>query len=387
MDFLKTGLYKKESDDSAAELLGVVLTRFDPTVITSRSYSEYMDAGTLRGGIDDGSIMPSGFNLDDSGNLFSDTVSQFILRSEDHKNYIIDEFVQNDKNKKSLLDVVLFGASTNSKICVNYDEVSEEVPPIIVDMKNLRVSGSSFNIFAPYVNEDNEFRTLSLVDIESVQAIKFVMCVSREETQIPGWLYTVATKTQSTKPGLAEFVTLEVDAPLVGSTVYCGEAFANYLAYYASYYNIAIAILDEYINSCNPTSSSVNKSSYSSYPRKKQEINVNIVSDLKRHKIKEVLEYGSNPDALSALVSHSEEARVTYMWLQYILKISNEVGDNIVQTCTALKADCLLHRLHYSIELLAQRIYLASFYPNVDPMPSVVRGGGVHGTALKECHW
>ena len=165
MDFLTTAIYTVD-DDGEEKLSGAVLTRFDPEDLKGRPKTHYVSAEELRSGED---ISPEGFVVDDKGILLSDTTTPRVVFQEAVSEYIGSEFVKSDESKPGLIDFILECIETGSYILTNFSDLDEggSYPDSFIPASSLKVSNSSFNIYAGYKKGEVGFRTLSLVDIES----------------------------------------------------------------------------------------------------------------------------------------------------------------------------------------------------------------------------
>ena len=112
---------------------------------------------------------------------------------------------------------------------------------------------------------------------------------------------------------------------------------------------------------------------------------------MKNHKLDAVMSKLNDTPALQRLVSSDEEAYVTLSWLQRLYNTSRDVyGDDpngMTAACLSIRSSCCLSLLQFSLELLAQRIYLMSFGPGGDPANPILKGGGVNACTIKRVTW
>ena len=243
MDFLVAAIYTRASELEEGSLVGALLTKYVPES-GGRPYVYFADVDTIkeRKGID-----PRGFELSDRGILLSDSMCRNEFH-EDTVQYISASVGQMHLQPPGLIDVVLYGASSGCSILQNYDAcVAGAEEPVVVQMRSIRVSNSSFNLYAPYKKADGKFRTLSLVDItsEEDETIPFVLVVP--ENAIGGF------------SGLREYCTalprmegidgelFRVSMPVVPAYTFMGEAFINYLAYQVAFNKLGVEICEQFL--------------------------------------------------------------------------------------------------------------------------------------------
>lgn len=389
MDFLTVALYS--SDETGAEkLTGALITRFDPEKITSRAKVMFVSAEDIKSknGID-----PKGFDVDADGVLLSDTQARRGVHKE-LAEYVGEE-INNSSLKLGLIDVVLYGAAYGAHIIQNYEEYSadrENVDPIAISMVNLKVSNSSFNIYAPYKNVEGKFRTFSLMDITKDENYPFVMAVPEDQLENFAPVLSMMERLEEGVGLLNGYTLYRVDAPLEPFHTFTGEAFCNYLAYNVAYYRMGMRIIKDFL-----------KESYKEEPalaieeaeeeeelrtRKTPLHNVKIEAPYKTPKISEVVALIEQPDLLKERCRDDEEVYMSFIWLNTIFKTANDYSGNqseeaLMTACSNLLHECRQQLLHYSCELLAQRYYICKSGPFEDMLGPVLKGGGVNGYSFK----
>lgn len=395
MDFLASAIYttKGESNETLA---GAMLTHFDPTDIVSRAQVFYATVDQLRS---DSRIVPSGFTLDKDGILLSDTQARTTL-SAPMTQYIAMELGSNlNRTPVGLLDVVLYAAKYGGRVYANahFDETtgqftSDGQAPILIPMRSFKVSNSSFNIYAPYKREDGGYRTCSLVDITVNESVPFVLAIPEGElpnyTPVLSFLSDVLVGDAEAIP--SEFRIFKVDAPLSPFYTMCGEGFLNYLAYNVASCTIGLQVVRDFMGETGYVSADDNvPKQYERVERKVPKANVAIESSCKAARTAEVMDCLTRNDTegLKSLM-RDEEAYITFVWLKKIFNSSSsfdgkEQSDSIAAACMSLQRECRELLLHYSIELLAQRLYIYSVGILQDPYGPVLKGGGVNGYGFK----
>ena len=72
-------------------------------------------------------------------------------------------------------------------------------------------------------------------------------------------------------------------------------------------------------------------------------------------------------------------------------RAAEEPGENfeskIGAAAVKLRAEARLSELQHGLELLSQRVYLSRIGFAEDTLPSILRGGGVDGNAIKRVTW
>lgn len=382
MDFLTTALFALDNAGTE-QLVGALLTRFDPANLLSRAKVVFATANELK---TSDKIEPSGFKMDESGVLLSDT------RARREMNQQLASYVETEVNSDpvtpppALIDVVLYGAFYNASILVNAKEVaiSKETEPILIPMSSLKVSNSSFNIYAPFKNSSGRFRTFSLIDTQTDENIPFVMAVPKQNAEKFGVMANVITPYSGID--LEDMVTYQVNAKLEPFYTFTGEAFCNYLAYNVAYCNIGLQVIDQMTAESKYVSDN-EEEPVESYVRKIPKHNVLIECTCKKANLLGVLQCASDQDKLRDLLK-DEESYITFVWVQKIYKASDKFeGDSLevklAAACTAMRRECKAQLLHYACELLAQRYYICLVGKSADCIEQVLSGGGVNGKAIK----
>lgn len=382
MDFLTTALYALDPAGTE-QLSGALLTRFDPSDTASRAKVIFVTSEQLKAG---DNIQPSGFRMDENGVLMSDTQARREM-NQDLVNYVNSEVSdQPAAPPPSLIDVVLCGATYGADIVVNFDAMTEnrELEPIVIPMSSLKVSSSSFNIYAPYKNAEGKFRTLSLINIETDENIPFVMAIP--EGACDKFQRLMEFMVPMTSVDIQGYTLFRVDAKFAPFYTFTGEAFCNYLAYNVAYCNIGLKVINEFLAETKFVSAAKEEDEYTRQPKTPLH-NVSIECTCKDPCTHAVLECIGDMEKLKALVKN-EEAYITFIWLQNIFKAGDQfegdgVEDRWAAACASLQRECRLQRLHYAAELLAQRYYICQIGRIEDCLGQVLRGGGVNGCAIK----
>lgn len=388
MDFLTSALYAKD-EQGEEKLTGALLTHFDTSNLTARAQVFYASVDQL---LTDGRIMPSGFKLEEDGVLLSDTQARTAM-SVPMTEYIAYELGNKmNMTPKGLLDIVLFAARFGGRVFVNATEYQADplnTQPILVPMANFRVSNSSFNIYAPYKREDETFRTVSLVDIETDETIPFMLAVPSGESGNYAGVLSMMEPAVGFE-NLEDFRVYRVDAPLLPFYTLTGEGFVNYLAYNVASCNIGLKVIDEFLGETGYISDDVKQREQPEVrERKKPKHNVSIECNCKTPRTREVLRCIEEDDMASLKeLMKDEEAYLTFVWLKHIFSSSwrfdgRGVEDKTAAACAAIQRECRASLLHYSVELLAQRLYICSLGFAQDPYGPVLKGGGVNGFGLK----
>lgn len=389
MEFLTAALYKTPTSDSDELLLtGALLTSFNPNDRLSRASVYYENVEGLRSPPTT-DFRPMGFCFDDNGVLLADTGCRKDMESE-LAEYVGRGYVNPVRPQLGLIDLVLYGAEFGAGVVANPNECEKGASAIVIPFSSFKVSESSLNIYAPYKNSDNKFRTFSLVDIETDQAYPLVISVPMD-----------AVRKMSPVSKLLE---PEARAILVdGSQVFSskaqftpaptltGEAFCNYLTYNVAYCRLGLKVIDSFLGD----------GGFVSEPREEEEAervykkpkhNLFFQSNLRKPCVQKVLDRLAYPDDLRMLCEHDAEAAATMAWFQKIMMKKDDMeGEDdqskILAACVNLKASCKRSLLHFACELLAQRLYLCNLGITDNSIGLTLKGGGVSGCAIKRTSW
>lgn len=388
MDFLTTALYS--TDEMNETLVGALLTRFNPDSLTSRPFVHFVDAKDLRS---DKVENPQGFCLDDNGILLADTTCRSVFHP-DTMSYIEKQAAEDGNSNLGLIDFVLLAADTQSQVVQNYDELvgskDSSVLPVLVPFTGMRVSKSSFNIYTPYRNSNDQFRTLSLIDIGSDKPIPFVAAIPDDEA------YKFRSLSQFMEPvegvtGLDDFILYKVEAPFLPAYTFMGEAFVNYLAYNVAYHSMGLQIIAQFLTDTKYKYEAPPTQEVEERRAKKPWHNVSIESTCKTLYTQAVLDCIGDREKLRKLVSGSAEAMISFNWVRTIFTSRKEGAewdtDTMCQSCLQLRYSARRKLLRYALELLAQRYYVQSVGFLDDTLPDILKGGGVSGNAIKRVTW
>lgn len=395
MDFLTAALFcdsPETGDDEELLLAGALLTGFDPEDNISRAKVFYVpvdELRTMRGG----TLRPQGFEFTDDGVLLGDTNCRKAFERE-LAEYIGREFTHEVSPEPGVIDLVLLGAEYGASVVANYAGCLEGETPTLVPLRNYRVSESSLNIYCPYQTSEGKFRTHSLVDIESDTAYPSAIIVAEDSvdkfSQLKTEVIEYGSFAELSKEGK---VALHVDAPFVPAPALTGEAFCNYLAYNVAYYQMGLKVLESFLEEGNYIPYQREEDSRA---RKMPKHNLSIKSTIKGPRVSEIVGLLDSEDKLGRYIESSLEAKMTYHWIQTILAEQHRVTvdksqDNgtgrTMAACVSLKAMCKRRLLHFSCELLAQRLYLVNLGRFDNSIGLTLRGGGVDGFAVKKTSW
>lgn len=378
MDFLVTAVFVSEESEECAEFGGAVLVHCNPDSNFERSTVRFVPAKDLRA--ENKTLSPQGFGFDKDGVLLSDTRCRKDF-SPTLAEYLSTAFTSRSNAPADLVDVVMWGAATDASVVVMQDGAN-----ILVPFSTFRVSESSLNIYAPYQKGDGSFRTVSLVDVETNTSKSFFVSPGANRDIPPKLRHVV-------KPSLVHEGLYEVTAPLTDTAIYGGEAYINFLAYHVARCRIGLKIIDAFLAEVRD-SVKVAADEERVYDRKKPLKNISIQCTLKEPKISAVLAAASDSDKLRALCLEDEECAITAYWVQRIVNEATVIGttDPDCESTTAAAALSVRHfckkqLLWYSLELLAQRVYLCSANPCEDHLRTDIKGGGVNGYSIKRTSW
>lgn len=388
MDFLTSALYSIDGHGEE-ELSGALLTRFDPDDLLGRAQVFYATVDELRAGKD---IQPSGFKFSDDGILLSDTQARADLSSTMTQYVAFELGNSSNRTPQGLLDIILYAAKYKGRVlAVRPEDINSAEQCVTVPMSSFRVSNSSFNVYAPY-QRDGEFRTYSLIDIETDKNIPFTLVIPESELgnygPVSSWLEPLPSI-----DCLPEHRLFRVDAPFLPFHTLTGEGFVNYLAYNVASCNIGLKVIEEFMMETKyvPEQDRI----VEEVPRniKRPKHNVLIESTCKKPRTREVLRciQDNDLDMLKEVVK-DEEAFITFAWLRHIFAASErfegtDAEDKTAAACAVLQRECRAQRLHFAIELLAQRYYICGLGFAQDPYGPVLKGGGVNGCGVKRFTW
>lgn len=384
MDFLTSALYS-EAPDGESKLAGALLTRFDPDDLLSRAQVFYASVEDLR---KEDKFKPSGFKLTGDGVLLSDTQARADMSST-MAAYVAYELGNSSvKAPTGLLDVVLYAAKFGGRVVpVRIDEISSQEDAVSISMQSFSVSKSSFNIYAPY-KRGNEFRTFSLIDIETDKNIPFVLAIPDVEVEncspVASWLEPLAAS-----EFFPEHQLFRVDAPFLAFHTLTGEGFLNYLAYNVASCDIGLQVMESFMSDTKYRPDLMDKEERSPRIPKKPLHNVAIECTCRRPHVQSILNCLKldDMDRLKELVK-DEECFITFAWLRHIFAASErfegeDIDSKTAAACASLQRECKAQRLHFAVELLAQRFHICNLGFIQDPYGPVLRGGGVNGCGVK----
>lgn len=383
MDFLMNTIVS-EKDNS---IFGLALTHFDPKDFRSRATVKLYSTEEILS--NRGLLKPAGFELHDDGTILSDS----IIRSSvaDSMFSYIESEMGSRKHQLDIIDLVLFGVKQGCTVFVNYEKWSEDkenVEPVLIKMKDFRVSNSSFNIYAPYRNEDDEFRTCSLLESTNGSVVPIYIAIPKEVdvSEFGDQLKFCDELLYST----SELFVYSYNVGLLPYEVGVGEAFLNYLAYNVAYYTIGEKVMKVLM----PKDSSISNMDIikkkPAKPPKRPEANVSIEHDFRYEKVKEVLAVYQDSEKLRELCEEDAEAKITVDWIAKVLNSpwfmqTTNLSENerLATSCINVIQECRLRCLKFALELLAHRYYIYSIGYTNDTLNFVLSGGGVLGSSIK----
>lgn len=387
MDFLTNAIFSTES----SVLLGARITTFNPESLLERTSVRLFTKEELKSNYP--FLHPMGFELSPDGVLLSDTIcNQYVIESA--FNYMITECAKQPERTWDITDLVLKGMESDGYVVVNYEQASKkEEEPNKISLKNFRVSKSSFNIFASYVNSEGKYRTFSLLD--PTKGDKKMFCVAFPES----------VDVSEFGSSLQMYGTCEINeqvyilylADICLSTYYAsvGEAFLNYLAYSVGFYNIGEKVMKRLIQTIHPEA----KLNYPQEPREYKgrapRANILIEHYYDTEFLDEVLERLDDENRLRDFFAEVPEAKVTYQWLQRLYsspwflntRASSDINEAIYTSAVNLLQDARRDRLKYSLELLLHRYYIFQQGPMNDSLGIILRGGGVDDKSVKQSNF
>lgn len=379
IDFLVKAYYNQivapiDFDGVSQNLAGIVVARFDERDIVKRPMLEYLSAEQARSPAS--GLNPYGFGFSEDGKLLSDTQSYEQCSFDANK--VLSVINMNESVTYGLLDLVLLGADTGSILLVG---------DYVVEMRTLKVSKTSYNIYAPYKTEDGAFRTYSLVDKETRLARELTMAIPTVDvprfSHLSGFMEELEGRPK--QRWLDDYTVFKVNAPLYGFWTFAGEAFCNFLAYMVGYYSIGLKVTNflkhNYLNV--PVTVSKQEQVKRKPPIRTGKPPLIIESTLSKAKIREFVDALSN-GKVDEFRASSEEARVTTLWMEEALGVLQDDDPGRLSKLLELESSITLANLSVSIELLAQRLLLDEFpvFPS-----GVFMGGGVNGKAIKRTAW
>lgn len=384
MEFLVDAILS-ESDGT---LLGALILHFDPERYTERASVKMYTMQELAQAYPN--MKPSGFLYEEPGLLRSDcTPSKVITESVFH--YMSTEYAQYNKRSLDVTDLVLLGLESSGFVVANFEECGNSESfiedAIMIPFSKFKVSNSSFNIYAPYRNSDNLFRTFSLLKLEDGSMNVFYAMfpanvdMSGFGTGVQAWRSVVVNGKTN--------IIYKVSLGLNGFYVNVGEAFLNFLSYNVAFYNIGEKLIRELQPTTPLTTPSVEEDV--SKPRRYARVNVSIEHICKESKLKGILGRMDSKDELVQFIRDFPEANITYQWVCNIYSSpwfveSNKTlseEESLGIACTNMLVECFKKRLKYALELLSNRYFIYTLGIVNDTLGPVLKGGGVVGQSIK----
>lgn len=385
MNFLNKGVF---SNDQV--LLGAVLTEFDANEICFRPRTHFYTAKELRSKYD--SLGCRGFHFDD-GVLYSDS-SSFCCVTEDVARYLDRAFKQSDEVITDITDLVLYGLANSFSILPKYDEGNRD---IILPFSKLKVSSSTFNIYAPYYLEDLGFRTCSLLNTEDLESSEFVMAAPTEvDCSRFSSMLNLLEAGVDVNGSISDIY--RVHPVLAENRVFMGEAFTNYCAFMSAHYHIGEKVIKTLYKTYGNDTPYPKDMVTRSPRRRKLGANISIEHDYyKEFYLNDVLERIKDVDALSDFVRQHPAASSCYTWIASVMKTAHnfvkdgkDMNDAILSACPVLFSECVEEELKYNIELLSTRytVHIMDSTIGGIQLPMIMKGGGVNGTTfLQRASW
>lgn len=372
MDFLTSAFFENSSQHRVLD--GLLITRFIPSKFTSRPTLQYYTLEEFRNATD---MEPQGFEVKDPHILYSDVPAVSYV-GEDQLN-TLKQIVKTQDYQKSLIDVILWCSEIGASIVPQYKDGINKT----VSMTALKVAENNFNIYVPYESEDG-FKTLSLVDTETNTSIPFYACIPQAAYEKAGALAKfMHPENKVIENGMQ---TVRVEAPLVSASVFNGEAFCNRIADELAFYKIGINTMN-YLLPPPPVKKSQSKEA-AQLRFKPVAPSVIIKSSVSSFSVKKNLELikGKSPEEVDALTKTNRGIEYMRIWINHISKkagVTSPNGDTLI----AAKYAARNMHLKYSLELLAQRLYIYEVGIALDPTGVELKGGGTNGIAIKEFTW
>lgn len=388
MDFLSNAIISAQN----SEILGALITHFDPSNYQSRSSMRLYSTADLIAEKD--KLDPRGFMFQSPGTLLSDTT---VMRSVTDSvfSYMEEECSKLGDRTLDITDLVLRGVDVGGCVFANYEQLNGEVAPeeladkgIFVPFKNFRVSNSSFNIYASYQDEADNFKTCSLLKLEDGSAQKFfaVFPSTVDMSDFPRGVMPY----QNIELGGVPHVVYEINLGLNGFYASVGEGFLNFLSYNIAFYNIGEKLMKE-IRVVMPKVPEIPVEEQAPRVYRKAKVNVSIQHIYKESRLKGIVGCMGDNESLISFIRDFPEAAISYQWLQKIysspwyaeLEGKKPEEECVYAACTNLLSMCRQERLKYAIELLTHRYYIYMLGIVNDTLGPVLKGGGVEGESLK----
>ena len=385
MEFLNDVIISEEDTST----LGVLITHFDPAVYLNRSHVKLYTIQDLITAYP--SMEPRGFQLDDSGDILSDTISRRIA------NIVAFQYMQKESNKVldkivDITDLVLLGVENSGFIIPNGKDLKDEEDfkdnSILVPFKNFKVSNSSFNIYASYDSGDGKYKTVSLLDMEYGSPTEFFMMMPAD-VDVEDYKSYLTELFRYSKEA-TDVVVYKVNIPLTGASRIVGEGFLNFLSYNVAFYGIGEKVIKD-MNILSPKIPIVPAEPEARRPSRTPKVNVSIEHSYKKSRLKGIATYSKDKDQLAEYMKIYPDARVSLQWIQRIYSTHwfkeayEEKGEDEATyiSCINLLSECKKYKLKYALELRSYRyfIYKAGFAN--DTLGPILKGGGVYGESVK----
>lgn len=386
MEFLTDAIFS----DETGELMGALLTKFDPEDYCSRAEVELYTVERLRQVINE--LRPRGFRFESKGVLVADTAVRTTL-SSDVMSFVESECGNNHTREPDITDLVLFGVQYGGATILNpAAAMSGAEAPRLVPFVNYKVSESSLNIYGSCKTEDGSFRTHSLLEMEN-GGEKAIHCVFPKEADM-SWAASFCKTAGELEIDGTKMTVYAVRSFL--STFYAsvGEAFLNYLAFNVAYYNVGRKFIKAVSPAVKDVTTPSEKDTDTQRTRRVVERNVSIKHAYDVLCLDKLLECLGDPERLQNYVEMYPEANLTLHWLEklttspwYTSDTNESTEEERMRTaCAHLLMECKEQGLKYALELLTHRYYLSVLDFSQDTTPMLLKGGGVNGESFKRTH-
>lgn len=365
-------------------LMGAMITHYAPEDYTGRASVKLYTLEELKK--DFSSLEPRGFQFTQQGVLTADTSVRKVF-SSGVMSFVEEECRRLGVREVDITDLVLYGVQYGGATLTNASDVlNGNATPRLLPFQNYRVSGSSFNVYGAYQQEDGTFRTHSMLELEDGGGKEFY-CVFPEDVDM-AWAASLCQSVSTTKVGDTPMTIYKVQSCLKPFYTCVGEAFLNYLAYSVAYYNVGRKFLKEVSPAIRDASVQEEKSPAQQekrYPRR----NVAIEHTYDKLCLEGIRKCSGDNTRLIEYLTSVPEATITMHWLNKLFESpwyrdtpGNE-EEKARTACANLMIECKENGLKYGLELLTHRYYLSVVNSYEDFIPLVLKGGGVSGESLK----
>lgn len=327
---------------------------------------------------------PSGFTIS-NGALLSDSQSYYICDREKYnffRDYIKDITTQKDLD---LIDFLKHVLQTNSYILPNYGTNEFDTNPTLVGISNLKVSNSSINIYAVYL-ENEEWNVISLYDSTNIKPRKFAIAIPKDEDVSVFYKYMSLQGETIIDKKIYNIYMCEF--PILGVADF-PDSIINYLAFKIAEKDIYCKVLDKYISTVYvdeykkryPSSSKLK-------PNKNIKTNISIEHSLSKSNCIDLARELALSDKKTFA---SKPLELVVNFIRYIdREIDRLPSKDTLGICAPLRSIFKEEIICHSLELLAIRVGLLDILNGrtLETSAIVMKGGGVFGTTtVKRIGW